>query len=94
MSTTEHSNLGELGWWKMSTSGAQHMVSHPQQVLGLSEIRTNTNLTYILFNELSITETTQCWLARKRIEKDTEGSSHCPISSSIPEMVWKDWLNL
>jgi len=41
----------------MSTSGAQHVVSHPQQVLGLSEIRKNTNLTYILFNELSIAHT-------------------------------------
>jgi len=34
----------------MSKSGAQHMVSHPQQVLGLSEIRTNTNLTSYLMN--------------------------------------------
>jgi len=78
----------------MSTSGAQHMVSYPQQVLGLSEIRKNTNRTYTLFNELSIAQTIQYWLAWKRIEKDMEGSSHCPISSPIPELVWKNWFNL
>jgi len=39
------------------------MVSHPQQVLGQSEIRKNTNLTYILFNEMSVAQTIQGSLA-------------------------------